>query len=257
MKRCLVVALLCLGMVGCGVSEKDLVTGGDSADAGRIHTMHGTEVSPEEDKDSSTEESTENDESSEDVSDQNKTTDIQTDITREDAVGDMYGVSSENLKELKVGYNDGALASVMIPISEDYVLSGTVYDVDGSDQTAEGLNSATETTADAERDGYLDTILGSFSLTSLNGTNTDVNVTVYHSSVMSWDEFVEHSGMEPQGNGYEYVYYQGDDLLSDKTFTAIKLSDDVVLQVMYSSDSTKDADPADIASDVCNLVVLQ
>ena len=122
---------------------------------------------------------------------------------------------------------------------------------------AEGLNSATETTADAENDGYLDATLGSFSLTSLNGTNTDVSVTVYPSSLISWDEFVEHSGMEPQGNNGGYVYFQGDGSLSDKTFVAVKLTDDMVLQIMYSSESTKDADLADIASDALNLVVLQ
>lgn len=251
MRKCLVIALLCLGMVGCGVSGKDTSTD-DST--GRLDTTQGIEVTPEG-NDSTTEESTESTESTEDTSDSNPTTGMQTDTTREDAVGDMYGVSSENIKEIKVGYNNGALATVMIPISEDYVLSGLVYDEDGNEQMAEGLNSATETTADAEKDGYLDATLGSFSMTSLNGTNTDVSVTVYPSSVISWDEFVEHSGMEPQGNGY--VYFQGEGTLSNNTFTAIKLSDDIVLQVMYSSDSTKDADPADIAADACNLVVLQ
>ena len=182
---------------------------------------------------------------------------MQTDITRKDVVADMYGVSSEDIKEIKVGYNNGALATVMSPISDDYVLSGTVYDEDGNDQMAEGLNDATETTADAEKDGYLDVTFGSFSLTSLNGTNTDVSVTVYPSSVISWDEFVAHSGMEPQGNGGGYVYFQGDGSLSDNTFVAMKLTDDMVLQVMYSSNSTEGADPADIASDECNLVVFQ
>lgn len=251
MKRCLVVALLCLGMVGCGVSGKDTSTDDGT---GRLETQS-TEVTPEEDKDSPTEESTESAESGKNGPDQKPTTGMQIDTTREDVVGDMYGVSSENIKKINVGYNNGALASVMIPISEDYVLSGTVYDENGNDQMAEGLNSATETTADAEKDGYLDATLGSFSLTSLNGTNTDVSVTVYPSSLISWDEFVEHSGMEPQGNGY--VYFQGDGSLSDKTFVAIKLTDDMVLQIMYSSDSTKGADPADIASDALNLVVLQ
>ena len=249
MRKCLVIALLCLGMVGCGVSGKDTATD-DST--GRLDTTQGTKITPEED--SSTEESTESDE---DVSESNPTTGMETDTTREDAVGDMYGVSSEDIKEIKVGYNAGALATVMIPISEDYVLSGLVYDEDGNEQMAEGLNSATETTADADKDGYLDATLGSFSMTSLNGTSTDVSVTVYHSSVISWDEFVEHSGMNPLGSeNHPYVYFQ-DDSLPDKTFTAIKLSEDIVLQVMYSSDSTKDADPADIASDACNLVVLQ
>lgn len=250
MKRCLVVALLCLGMAGCGVSGKD--TASDDS-TGRLETQ-GTEVIPEEDKDSTIEESTE---SGKEGSDQKPTTGMQTDTTREDVVGDMYGVSSENIKKINVGYNNGALASVMIPISEDYVLSGTVYDENGDDQMAEGLNSATETTADAEKDGYLDATLGSFSLTSLNGTNTDVSVTVYPSSLISWDEFVAHSGMEPQGNNGGYAYFQGDGSLSDKTFVAIKLTNDMVLQVMYSSDSTKGADPADIASDALNLVVLQ
>ena len=250
MRKCLVIALLCLGMVGCGVSGKDTATD-DST--GRLDTTRGIEVTPEED--SSTEESTE---SGEDVSESNPTTGMETDTTREDAVGDMYGVSSEDIKEIKVGYNDGALATVMIPISEDYVLSGTVYDESGNEQMAEGLNSATETTADADKDGYLDATLGSFSMTSLNGINTDVSVTVYHSSIISWDEFIEHSGMNPLGNeNHPYVYFQGDGSLSDKTFTAIKLSDDIVLQIMYSSDSTKDTDPADIALDACNLVVLQ
>ena len=253
MKRCLVVALLCLGMVGCGVSGKDTATDNNT---GRLESQD-ADVTPESGKDSSTEESAESPGYSEEALEKRPTTGMQTDITRKDVVADMYGVSSENIKEIKVGYNNGALATVMIPISDDYVLSGTVYDEDGNNQMAEGLNDATETTADAEKDGYLDVTFGSFSLTSLNGTNTDVSVTVYPSSVISWDEFVAHSGMEPQGNGGGYVYFQGDDSLSDKTFVAMKLTDDVVLQVMYSSNSTEGADPADIASDACNLVVLQ
>ena len=87
MKRCLVVALLCLGMVGCGVSGKDTATDNNT---GRLESQD-ADVTPELGKDSSTEESAESPGYSEEALEKRPTTGMQTDTTREDAVADMYG----------------------------------------------------------------------------------------------------------------------------------------------------------------------
>lgn len=228
----LVAGVLCLG--GCG----------NAAD---------TSASTEQKKDVTVSETT--------GTSQNVPTETSQEVSSENAAEEVNSVypGETELVDLDMGAAETAVCTIKVPLN--YVLAGGYYDADGNEQTIEGVNSATTTVKDAMDAGIFSSgkILGFFTETSLDGDQTMITAGMYDPNVMSWDDFKEYysDAKEIGDESVPGIYYYVQAISGQTPAVAIKVSDDLTLQIVYEG-PLKDKLGADVlAQELYNLVTVK
>ena len=143
----------------------------------------------------------------------------------------------------------------------NYVLSGSYYDENNEGHTIKGLDSATTSIEEARAEGGFSTgnHLASFTMSSVEMGGPRITVKMYVSDMMTWDEFkAYYSKAKTIGNeNIPALLYHVEALKGQSVAVALKLSDDITMQIVYEGSLEKEIGMDELGQRLYNLVTVK
>lgn len=186
--------------------------------------------------------------------------DTQEETTGETTSGDDTGVypSATGLTEVNMGVTED-ICTFKVPVN--YVLAGGYYDENSEEQPIEGLNSATTTVEEAMAAGSFSTgnHLAAFTMTSLDADETMITATMYTPAIMTWDDFKSYytDAKEIGDASVPGLVYHVEAISGQSLAVAIKVADDVTLQIVYEGSLESEVGEDELAQRLYDLVTVK
>ena len=179
--------------------------------------------------------------------------------TEETTSGDDTGVypSATGLIEVNMGVTED-ICTFKVPVN--YVLSGGYYDENSEEYIIQGLNSATTTVEEAMTAGSFSTEnLAFFTMTSLDADETMITAAMYTPTIMSWDDFKSYytEAKEIRDASAPGLVYHVEAISGQSLAVAIKVTDDVTLQIVYKGSLESEVGEDELAQRLYNLVTVK
>lgn len=180
--------------------------------------------------------------------------------TEETTKGDDTGVypSATGLIEVNMGVAED-ICTFKVPVN--YVLAGGYYDENSEEHIIQGLNSATTTVEEAMAAGSFSTgnHLAFFMMTSLDADETMITADMYTPTIMSWDDFKSYytEAKEIGDVSTPGLVYHVEAISGQSLAVAIKVTDDVVLQIIYEGSLESEIGEDELAQRLYNLVTVK
>ena len=174
--------------------------------------------------------------------------------------GDTTGVypSATGITEIAMGVTED-ICTFKVPLN--YMLSGSYYDENNEGHTIEGLGSATTSIEEARAEGGFSTgnHLASFTMASFEKGGPRITVRMYVSDMMTWDEFkTYYSEAKTIGNeNMPALLYQVEALKGQSVAVALKLSDDITMQIVYEGSLESEIGEDELGQRLYNLVTVK
>ena len=161
------------------------------------------------------------------------------------------------ITEVKMGVTED-ICTFKVPLN--YVLAGSYYDENNEEHVIKGLNSATTTVEEAIAEGGFSTgnHLASFSMGDTEFNQTRLDVSIYPKDIMTWNDFkTYYSEAKKIGtDNLPALLYHVDALDGQAVAIAIKLSDDITMQIVYEGSLENEIEEDELGQRLYDLVTL-
>lgn len=181
-----------------------------------------------------------------DVTEEKESSDVTEQKAQTDAAsGDTTGVypDATGITEIAMGVTED-ICTFKVPLN--YGLAGSYYDENNEGHTIKGLDSATTTIEEAIAEGAFSTgnHLASFTMSPREMAYPRITVNMYVSDMMTWDELkAYYSEAKTIGNeNMPALLYQVEALEGQAVAVALKLSDDITMQIVYEDTSSLESE---------------
>lgn len=173
---------------------------------------------------------------------------------------DTTGVypDATGITEIAMGVTED-ICTFKVPLN--YGLAGSYYDENNEGHTIKGLDSATTTIEEARAEGAFSTgnHLASFTMSPREMAYPRITVNMYVSDMMTWDELkAYYSEAKTIGNeNMPALLYQVEALEGQAVAVALKLSDDITMQIVYEGSLEKEIGMDELGQRLYNLVTVK
>lgn len=151
--------------------------------------------------------------------------------------------NATGITEIAMGVTED-ICTFKVPLN--YGLAGSYYDENNEGHTIKGLDSATTTIEEAIAEGAFSTgnHLASFTMSPREMAYPRITVNMYVSDMMTWDELkAYYSEAKTIGNeNMPALLYQVEALEGQAVAVALKLSDDITMQIVYEDTSSLESE---------------